>query len=97
MAERHRGVFPRFKTKTRRPSSAMQTRLRLLRRISGRTRENEEPRPDCSHAIPTGETVYCSQEWYVARVGGAAVRCCGSRCGVADLPPERKKDDPEET
>jgi len=59
-----------------------------MAKLRAKSGENEEPRRDCAHAIPTGETVYCSEPLVCERIGGAAVRCVGTRCGVADLPPE---------
>lgn len=84
----HRGVLPRSKHGRKRPTGGLQGRLRALAAAgSARTAEWGDPRPECYHALRDGEEVHCTCAELLSERGAAAMRCVGSRCGHAQLPP----------
>jgi hypothetical protein len=87
----HLGIRPPRKGK--RPSGAAQGAARALDAVSRARDVRSEPRPDCSHAVPEGDAVYCTERTLLERAGApGALRCRGERCGRADLPPDPPKD-----
>ena len=90
MTEKRRGKLG----KTRRSPRLRQLLRGLLRRKASREVE-ADPQPECISAVSAVRdgAIYCTHEAVKLRIGGAAVRCVGTRCGVSELP--KKKDEEE--
>jgi len=74
------------------PSARLRAMLRGLARRRAAREVDAEPRPDCSRSVASSDVVYCTDEVVTSKVGGAAVRCVGRRCGRCDAPDPRDEE-----